>query len=230
MLGSILRSQACYVIAATKALAVQVPMAEQRPFNTEPEDLTISDWLLALRGGDDSAATQLWKRLEPRLRSLAQKRLEGAPKAVYDEEDLANSALNALCQGARDGRFERLESREDLWKLLSTILSRKASNRRRYHQARPEQGESVLESASIHPGGIALGTLSNEDWVDSLTRDCEDLLSGLDPKLRRVALLKFEGCTDAEIAKRIERAPRTVQRYMELIRAQWAVDLEADDQ
>ncbi len=191
---------------------------------TPPEDLSVSDWLIALKQGETDAAAELWKRIEPRLKSLARRRLGGAPVATYDEDDLANSVLNALCAGARAGRFERMESRDDLWRLLSTILSRKASNRRRYHQARPEWGESRLGSQAVEAGLDLLADVREEEWTDTLGVECEELIERLEPKLRRVALMKLEGHTNEEIAERIGRAPRSVTRYVDLIRENWARD------
>lgn len=186
------------------------------------DDLTVSDWLGALKTGDSSAAAELWGRIEPRLLSLARRRLGTAPRATYDEEDLANSVLNAFCQGARAGRFERMQSRDDLWRLLSTILSRKASNRRRYHGAREECGESRLGPLVAGAGLDLMADLREEEWVETLSVECEELVARLEPKLRTVALMKLEGLSNEEIAQRIGRAPRSVTRYIELIRANWS--------
>ncbi len=44
---------------------------------------------------------------------------------------MALSVFESFFRGAAAGRFERLDSREDLWRLLVTIASRKARNAER---------------------------------------------------------------------------------------------------
>ena len=50
-----------------------------------------------------------------------------AGTAVYDEDDLAQSAFHALCDAVQSGRYEGLADREEVWKLLSTIVLNKFS-------------------------------------------------------------------------------------------------------
>ena len=52
--------------------------------------------------------------------------------------------------------------------------------------------------------------------------ECEELLDTLQPKLRQVALLKFEGFSNEEVAERLDKATRTVTRYLEMIRESWS--------
>jgi DNA-directed RNA polymerase specialized sigma24 family protein len=47
------------------------------------------------------------------------------------------------------------------------------------------------------------------------------------PNLRRVALLKVEGYTVEEIAAQQRVVPRTVKRWLQLIRRIWAKELRA---
>lgn len=52
---------------------------------------------------------------------------------------------------------------------------------------------------------------------------CRRLLDALgDDDLRAVALWRMEGYTTAEVAERLGRAPRSVERMLGLIRAIWA--------
>src|SRR5262245_30927846 len=48
--------------------------------------------------------------------------------AVADEEDVVISALNSFFAGVEGERYPELNSREDLWRLLSTITKRKTTN------------------------------------------------------------------------------------------------------
>ena len=45
-----------------------------------------------------------------------------------------------------------------------------------------------------------------------------------DDELRRVAILKLEGYTNAEITAQVDRSPATVERWLNLIRKHWAAE------
>lgn len=54
------------------------------------------------------------------------------------------------------------------------------------------------------------------------TEACRRLLGLLrEPRLKRVALAKLEGLTDAEIAERIGCSVRTIERELVLVRKLW---------
>ena len=77
-----------------------------------------------------------------RMVDLARSRLRAAPRrgrdAASDEEDAALSAFDSLCAGLARGRFPQLADRDDLWRLLVVITTRKvrAQARRRLRQRR----------------------------------------------------------------------------------------------
>ncbi len=58
--------------------------------------------------------------------------------AASDEEDAALSAFDSLCAGLAKGQFPQLADRDDLWRLLVVITTRKvrAQARRRMRQKR----------------------------------------------------------------------------------------------
>ena len=60
-----------------------------------------------------------------------------------------------------------------------------------------------------------------------LAEQCHRLLDLLqDEDLRSIALLKMEGYTNEEIAKRLQCVPRTVERKLERIREKWSQESE----
>ena len=86
-----------------------------------PDDSgSVTHWIGALRGGELDAAQPLWERYFARLVRLAQARLRTnrRPRAAEDEEDAALSAFDSFCRAATQGRFPRLDDRDDLWRLL----------------------------------------------------------------------------------------------------------------
>ena len=88
---------------------------------------SVTHWIAALKAGDEAAAQALWHRYFARMVELARAKLLAArrPDAAVDEEDIALSAFNSFCAGAVRGRFPAITDRDDLWRLLVVIASRK---------------------------------------------------------------------------------------------------------
>src|SRR4051794_14182513 len=93
-----------------------------------PDQGSVTLWVDGLKGGAANAAAQpLWERYFDRLVHLARAGLRRNARGPADEEDVALSAFDSFCRGAAEGRFPRLEGRDDLWRLLVTITARKAN-------------------------------------------------------------------------------------------------------
>ena len=76
--------------------------------------------------GDEAAVQRIFERYYSRMVNLAQYKLKEAPRRTADEEDVALNAFQSFCVAASDGRFPQLSDRDNLWKLLATIVCRKA--------------------------------------------------------------------------------------------------------
>jgi DNA-directed RNA polymerase specialized sigma24 family protein len=131
-------------------------------------DSSVTQWLDQLKHGDQQAARKLWDQYFQRLVKVARVKLGTTRRRVADEEDVALSVFDALCQGAVEGRFEQLADRDDLWRLLVAIASKKAVDQMRREAAKnaveprcgaiqcskagpPSQGVSMTSSARILP-------------------------------------------------------------------------------
>jgi RNA polymerase sigma factor (sigma-70 family) len=194
---------------------------------------SVTRWLDELKTGvdPDSAASRLWQRYFGELVRLARARLGSAPRAASDEEDVALSAFHSLCEGAAQGRFARLEDRDDLWRLLATITARKALNQAK-HQRRKKRGggqmrdEAALLGPDASSGGLdqVAGPIPTPEFAAMMAEECGRLLGVLgDESTRQVALLRMEGYSGEEIAERLGCNRRTVTRKLELIRRKWQV-------
>ncbi len=64
-----------------------------------PEN-SVSSWIALLKGGDQVAAKLIWDRFFQRLSDFARAKLGAVSRRAQDEEDLAVSAIHALCLGA----------------------------------------------------------------------------------------------------------------------------------
>ena len=198
-------------------------------------DGSVTHWLRRPQAGDAAAAQPLWEAYFVRLVALARARLRGARKEEGDEEDAALSALDSFCRGAEQGRFPRLDDRDDLWRLLVTITDRKASDlakrekRKRKEGGGAVRGDSALRGPDGSPGAGWEQVVGDEPTPEFAARAAEEyrrLLERLgDEQLRSIAVWKMEGYTNEEIAARLDCALATVERRLQLIRKKW--DAEA---
>jgi DNA-directed RNA polymerase specialized sigma24 family protein len=193
---------------------------------------SVSRWLGPLRAGDPAAAQFLWERYFARLVGLARQRLQGARRAVADEEDVALSAFASFCLAAEAGRFPQLNDRDSLWRLLMTLTARKAAHQLRSQGRLKRGGGADAGTAADAPGeaGLLEQVLSREPTpLDAalVAEECRRLLSCLDdPKLQALALWRMEGYTEAELAARQGCVPRTIRRKLCLIRTLWEKESE----
>jgi ECF sigma factor len=102
-----------------------------------------------MKAGDELALQALWDRYYATLVERARAKLCAmrGPTAVSDEEDLALSAFHALYQGVRQGRFPRLDDRDDLWKLLVHLTACKAVDRHRAENRQKRGGGKVYSNS-----------------------------------------------------------------------------------
>src|SRR5262249_28301885 len=80
---------------------------------------SVTQWISALKQGDQAAASGLWDSYFRRLVGLARARLRDVPRLVADEEDVALSAFDSFCRRAQAGQFRSLHDRDDLWQILA---------------------------------------------------------------------------------------------------------------
>lgn len=192
---------------------------------------SITAWIGDLRGGQRDAAHDLWCRYYSRLISLARKRLGDSPRRVADEDDVVNRAFNSFCSGAAEGRFPKLNDREDLWQILVMLTARKATDqvktdRRLKRGAGVVRGESVFLDAfdenELAQIDQVVGHEPTPEFAVQVAEEFDRMLNALDDAtLRSVAVAKMEGYSNAEIAERLQVQTRTIERKLRLIREIW---------
>ncbi|MSQ48671.1 MAG: RNA polymerase subunit sigma-70 [Deltaproteobacteria bacterium] len=208
---------------------------------------TVTRLICQARNGDERAANELWNVYFHRLTGIARKRLPAGKRRAVDEEDIALNALASFFRGARGGRFSRLNNRDDLWRLLVQITSNKAAHHLEREAAQKRgggrvRGESVLQAragqtdsaadlGAQRPFPVVLDAQDEQaasEFAVALNDECERLLDLLGNKneprvaeLRKIAVWKLKGHTNAEIAKKLCRGATTVDRKVRLIRDRW---------
>jgi DNA-directed RNA polymerase specialized sigma24 family protein len=184
-----------------------------------------------LQAGDATAAQALFERyFEPMVR-LARARRKGKPGRDADEEDVALSAFDSFCRGAKDGKFPQLTDRDQLWRLLVVITSRKAADQLEHGRRVKRGGGAVRGESAFAEGGSAAdergiervaGAAPTPDFAILMADEFDRLLGLLpDDTLRAVALWRMEGFSNEQIAAKLGCVVRTVERKVRLIHTLW---------
>ena len=204
----------------------------------DPEG-SVSRWLAELRTPERSTAQQeLWNRYFQRLVGLARKRLGDTPRRAMDEEDVALSTLNSFFDDIQQGRYPDLGERTGLWTLLASITARKAINQRHFETCAKRGGGKVRGDsvAGEYPfkgeAGRTFDRFPGDDLppddLVAISEECRRLMDALpSDQLRRIAQMKLEGCTNAEIAAEMRVVERTIERKLEVIRNRWSATTQS---
>src|SRR5262249_6403461 len=102
-----------------------------------------------------------------------------------------------------------------------------------YERRQKRGGGKVRDEAALteaEADGSPLAQVMSEqpspEFAAQVAEEYRRLLGLLgDGELQRVAILKMEGYSLAEIAERVQRVPRTVKRWLRLIRRTWEQEL-----
>jgi DNA-directed RNA polymerase specialized sigma24 family protein len=196
-----------------------------------PSKGSVTGWLGQAQAGDLEAAQQLWQRYFGRLVALARARLRGSRHAVADEEDVALSAFDSFYRGVEQGRFPRLNDRDNLWSLLVVITVRKTGKLKR-DAGRQKRGGIRVGETSLNDVDLELNDVIGREpspaFAAQVAEECQRLLDNLkDDEARARVVAKMEGSTTDEIAVRLDCAPRTVERKLRVIRGRWETENQA---
>ena len=196
--------------------------------NTETHKVMVSDEVTqsvtrlihAVQEGRSSAVGPLLEVYFERLVRLARTRLQNSPGMAAYDEDVALRSFHSLCQRMRDpARPLQLDSRDDLWRLLTTRTISRAIDLLRRH--RPGEVPGAYDIDQL------LAREPTPEEAAEVADECQRLLGLLpDPELRQIALLKVEGYKNEEIAAQMDCVLRTIERKISRIRLLWKHELE----
>ena len=170
--------------------------------------------LKRLESGDEDAATILYQRYARRLLALVRKKTSDEFATRFDAEDVIQSVFRTFFRRARSGGYTVPESGE-LWQLLLVLSLNKICDLAVYHRAQKRDirvsipATTSLADHNLDDGGLALAILR-------LTID--DTLRDLLPVQREIITDRINGYEVAEIAQRVSRSKRTVERSLQRFR------------
>jgi RNA polymerase sigma-70 factor, ECF subfamily len=175
----------------------------------EPTDGSL---LKQIRGGSEDAARLLYARYAERLRALAMARQGADLAGRVDDEDIVQSAFGSFFRGVRRGDYD-VPVGEDLWGLLLVITVNKVRAQGARHRAAKRD---VRLTTGEEAGGRILEVLGSPDHATAfLEASVAETLDRLPEGHRLVTRLRMEGYTVEEIAQRIGRSKRSVERVLQ---------------
>ena len=203
-------------------------------------DSSVTRWLERLEMGDDAAAERLWNAYFDRLVHLAHGRLQTKFAKINDAEDIALSAFHSFCRGVENKKFPQLFDRDGLWRLLVSITIHKLLHVVR-DQKRLKRGGQFQELKGLDSSSDSIAAVNqivsrepSPEFAMEVAEQFQEMMHSLgDKELIQLATWKMEGYSNDEIARKLNRATRTVERKLQLIRKIWIhhhVELEADDE
>ncbi|MBY0229223.1 MAG: hypothetical protein K2W96_08105 [Gemmataceae bacterium] len=169
-----------------------------------------ADLLARVRAGDQQAAADLVRDLEPELRRAVRVRLtDPRVRRVIDSVDVCQSVLANFFVRARLGEFDLSEPGQ-LVRLLQAMARNKLADRARRQHAQKRGGDAhaeadldALAGDDAEPGRIVAG----KDLLDEVRKR-------LDDEERALADCRAQGMEWPEIAARVGGEPSTLRKKL----------------
>ena len=198
------------------------------------------------QGRQLDALGEIVRRYYPRLRSLAQLRLERAqiPQAFYEPDDLLNSGLGVLIRLALSGRVEAIDDVDGFWRLYRKALAWKITARSDEIASRKRGGSGIRKrhrrqrrsGADRDAPALASATaIPPDDFnlfkskvppaeVVAISREVTARLIELLPEDHKtVVYMRLDGRTIAFMAATLGVSASSVDRMLESIRRTWSL-------
>jgi RNA polymerase sigma-70 factor (ECF subfamily) len=188
-----------------------------------PADQSFIALMSRVRTGDRDATTLVFQRFAHRLLALARSRLDGLTRRKVDPDDVLQSVFKSFFKRMADDQWD-LENWDSLWGILALITVRKCGHRMDYYRAacrdvqREVPGQPAGDSSALGPEPAAADPTPSA--VVILAETVDTLLSGMEPRDRRIVELSLQGYSALEVAERVGSTERTVYRVLERVRKQ----------
>ncbi len=178
--------------------------------------------LRRFRLGQEDAATELYRRYAPRVHGLARRQFSSRMARRVDADDIVQSVFCAFFQAVRKGYYD-VPDGEDLWRLLLVIALNKVRANRTFHLA--ARRDVRLTAPATH---LQSKKHKRDSTGQLLCLALDDALQQLDSTERRMVELLIQGHEVAEIAAKVGRSKRTVERNLQAVRKKLSGLLEGE--
>ena len=181
------------------------------PISVPPASVTDGSLLRRLAAGQTTAADALFRRYADRIRALARARLPIHLTPRADPDDVVQSVFRVFFESARRGLYQ-VPDGHTLWNLLGVVTVNKVRALHAHHGAARRDARLTVawEPDSTDPVDPAA--------TDLLEIAVRDVLEQLPAAERAAVELRLEGYEVNEIAGRVGRSKRAVERSLQKAR------------
>jgi RNA polymerase sigma-70 factor (ECF subfamily) len=194
-------------------MTTQEPLQTFPNLGSEPSDHSL---LRRFRHGSQDAATQLYLRYAQRLRALAQAQCSADLARRVDVDDIVQSVFGSFFRRASQGCYD-VPAGEELWRLLLVIALHKIRDQGSFHRAARRDVRRTTGGEALDQSLEARGNQAEIAFLETVVQEA---LEKLAPLHRRVVECRLEGYEVAEIAQKVERSKRTVERILQEARGE----------
>ncbi|MBA4065198.1 MAG: sigma-70 family RNA polymerase sigma factor [Isosphaera sp.] len=177
-------------------------------------DATDRSLLRRVRAGEEDAATALYLRYADHLRALAARQSSAALATRLDPDDIVQSVFRTFFRRVGDNQYD-VPAGDDLWRLFLVIALNKIRNAAAHHRAAKRDVRQTVpigdDARRVEADGGATGLAVLRMVID-------DALARLPEGTRRIVELRVEGFEVAEVADRVGRSKRSVERVLQQFR------------
>jgi RNA polymerase sigma-70 factor (ECF subfamily) len=177
------------------------------------EEASDCSLLRRLQHGEFDAFTQLYVRYAERLHALAMAQSSPELARRVDPEDIVQSVFRTFFRRAVQGHYS-VPDGEEIWKLLLVIALNKVRAAGAFHRA-------AKRDVRMTTGGVAFErALESEPGRDEaalrvLQLVIDELLAEMPTPHRQIIELRIESYEVAEIAEKVQRSKRSVERVLQ---------------
>jgi RNA polymerase sigma-70 factor (ECF subfamily) len=176
----------------------------------EPSD----QWLLEqFQEGNQDAATEIFLRYAPRLRGLARAQCSPALARCVEAEDIVQSVFRSFFRRAQNGYYDIPEEGE-LWRLFLVITLNKIRAKGDFYHAAKRDIRQLRQG--LPPDRVLAGR--NQRTAEFLQMVLDEAMAKLPAHHRQIIELRIQGYDLEEIADKVQRAKRTVERVLQQFR------------
>jgi RNA polymerase sigma-70 factor (ECF subfamily) len=179
-------------------------------------DLEVADEQLMqqLHAGDQQAATEIYVRYADKLLGVARRNTAEDLRTRFDPEDVVQSVFRTFFRRAAQGAYA-VPAGDDLWKLFLVIALNKIRRLGEFHRANKR---SVGQTSGLNEPLVTDQGAGEEDSLRILHLTIDEILAGSPPHVHQMVKLRIDGCEVAEIAERVGRSKRSVERVLQSFR------------
>jgi RNA polymerase sigma-70 factor, ECF subfamily len=187
---------------------------------TPPSDQSL---IVRLRSGDESAASEVYNRYSKRVFGLVHQQMADRLRAQVQPEDIVQSVFKSVFRGINTGNYDAPPG-GTLWQLMAIVAVHKV---RRNARLRSAQRRDARRTQSLN-------AMENFDTADDCTSDefeaaIREAIENLKESEQDVVLLRVQGYSVEEIASKLERSRRSIERTLHNIRKKMLSSIDEEE-